>query len=108
MNDIVGFLETPILTPTQVGKARKLYVTVQHDRVTICNHKLPKTNIPKKINCECCWFAFFQGNGDLVTKLDEVLTTHGEGAIVRSQGKKFLHRFKQFMATIERFKKEAE
>lgn len=101
-------LDPKPLTDFDLRKLRKLYVTVQHPKVKACGHRLDMGRQPTHRNCESCWFAWFNEHGQIVQQLDEMLQTHGEELIVKLQGKKFLHRWLQFMSTVAQWKQVGE
>jgi hypothetical protein len=96
------------LTRRQIGAIRKQYVTIQHPRVRTCNHRLDLNAQPRHRNCQYCWFAWFNGHGEVVQQLDEMHTSGTDALIISLQGVKFLHRWLQFMATVARFKAEQQ
>ncbi len=94
------------LSRSQIGKLRKQYVTIQHPRVRACNHSLDMNQQPRHRNCQYCWFAWFNGHGEVVQQLDEMHTSGQDELIIQLQGKKFLHRWRQFMSTVANLKAE--
>ena len=96
------------ITPGEAKRLRKQFVTVHHPRVVHCQHRLDLNTQPRQRNCEHCWFAWFQNHGEVVQQLDEMFVADGGALIVQLQGKKFLHRWRQFMATIASWEKVAE
>jgi len=92
------------VTAGELKKAHKLYVTIQHPKVIACGHRLDLSRPPRHRGCENCWFAWFNNHGEIVQQLDEMHVAGGDDIIVRLQGKKFLHRWKQFMATVAQMK----
>ena len=99
---------SPQLSDGQLKKARKLYWTIQHPKVVTCGHSLDMGRQPRHRNCEHCWFAWFNEHGEIVQQLDEMYQAEGEKLIIQLQGQKFYHRWRQFMATIARWKEENE
>jgi hypothetical protein len=95
---------TKKLTPLEIRKLRKQYVTVKLPRVSPCNHRLDLSRQPRNRNCQMCWFAWFQNHGEIVQQLDEMFQEHGANLIISLQGQKFYHRWRQFMATIAQWK----
>lgn len=85
-------------------KLRKLYVTVQHPKVSGCGHRLDMQRTPVHINCESCLFAWFNNHGEIVQQLDEMHIAGGDKMIIQLWGKKFYHRWRQFMATVAQLK----
>jgi hypothetical protein len=96
--------QQPELTPGEIKKLRKKYITVQHPKVVVCQHRLDLNKQPVHRNCQSCWFAWFQNHGEIVQQLDEMFVADGEQLIIQLQGKKFYHRWRQFMATIAQWK----
>ena len=104
---VVGSAEKQ-LTEGDVKKLHKLYTTCRHPVVLACKHRLDLHVQPRHRNCEHCWFAFFNQHGELVQQLDEMHTEGNDSVIVALQGVKFLHRWRQFMSTIAKWKEENE
>jgi len=92
--------EAKLPTAGEYKLLRKQYVTIQHPRVVACQHRLDLHRQPRHRNCDTCWLAWFQNHEEVVKQLDEMFTEHGAPLIVQLQGKKFYHRWRQFMATI--------
>lgn len=92
------------LTEYDKRRLRKMYVTVKLPRVNPCGHRLDLSTQPRMRNCQPCWFAWFQNHGEVVQQLDEMHTEGLDHVIVALQGKKFYHRWRQFMATIAQWK----
>ena len=96
-------VDEPIPAPVPVRQTCHLPV------VKACGHRLDLHVQPSHRNCEDCWFAFFNTHGELCRQLDEMHTSEGgDSAIIQLQGAKFLHRWRQFMATIAQWKIEQE
>jgi hypothetical protein len=93
-------------TEGEMKKLRKQYVTMQNPKVVACGHSLDLSKQPRHRGCESCWFAFFNEHGEMVRQLDEMHTSGNDAIIVALQGSKFLHRWKQFMATIAQWKQK--
>lgn len=96
------------LTEGEIKKLRKQYITVQHPKVVGCKHRLDLSRQPRHRNCQTCWFAWFNNHGEIVQQLDEMHTASGDAVIVQLQGKKFYHRWRQFMATVAQWKQVGE
>lgn len=96
----------PQLSSDELKKLRKQYVTIHHPRVVGCNHRLDLDRQPTHRNCQSCWFSWFQNHGEIVQQLDEMFTADGGELIVQLQGKKFLHRWRQFMSTVASWKEQ--
>ena len=96
------------LTSGDVKKLHKLYTTVRLPVALACKHRLDLHEQPRHRNCEHCWFAWFNQHGEIVRQLDEMHADGQDVVIVQLQGKKFLHRWRMFMATIARWKEENE
>lgn len=98
----------PIPTPGKMKKLRKQFITVQHPKVAACGHELDLSRQPVHKNCDTCWFAWFQNHGEIVQQCDEMFQADGGKMIIQLQGKKFLHRWRQFMATMAQWQKVEE
>jgi len=100
----------PKLSPTDIGKLRKQYVTVTQSRVRTCGHKIDLSRQPKYRNCQSCWMAFFSQHKELVDQLIEMHKAGPEGdtLIVQLQGKKFLEMYFKFMSTLYKWSQESE
>lgn len=92
----------------EIKKLRKQYVTIAHPRVAGCGHRLDLNRQPRHRNCQTCWFAWFQNHGEICQQLDEMHQASGDAMIVQLQGKKFLHRWRMFMATVAQWKQVTE
>lgn len=103
----VTLIEGPqkVLTPIEIRKLRKLCVTRHLPKVKGCGHKLDLEFQPTKRNCEFCWFAWFQNHGEICKQLNEMHTAGADNIIIELQGKKFLHRYLQFMSTLAQWQK---
>ena len=86
----------------------KNMVTIAHPRVTQCGHRLDLGRQPRHRNCESCWFAWFNTNGKVSQQCDEMFQSDDGVLIEHLQGTKFLKRWLQFMATLAKWKKQAE
>lgn len=100
MNEVNPLVDNPQIQITPQ------YTSVKLPRVNVCRHKLDLRRQPRQRNCQYCWFAFFQNHGEVVQQCDEMFQADGGVLLVELQGKKFLHRFRQFMATIAQWKQE--
>lgn len=100
--------EKPEITYAQYKKLMGQFFTVRHDIVEACGHKFVAGSTPKHANCEACWWAFFQLNGEATKQLDEFYRTEGKDWLIARHGKKFVTMFVRFMSTIVRLKKELE
>jgi hypothetical protein len=109
--------EPPNCVPEKVPGLRdyknmmRQFFTIHRQRVAICGHRFDECNQPRHANCEHCWFAFFQNNGEFTKTCDEAFrdeTGNGKAAMIAIRGEKFVKRFTQFMSTIARMKAEAE
>ena len=102
-------IEQPKLpTPAEMRKLRKQFVTVQYGKIPSCGHSYNPEGYPRHKNCDSCWFVFFQNHGELVQQCDEMFQADGGAMIEQVQGKKFLHRWRQFMATVAQWQKVGE
>ena len=77
-------------------------------RAKACGHRLHPMFQPRMRNCEACWYAWFDFHKDIVSQLDELHRSGQDDLIVKLQGKKFLHRWRQYMSTIARLTVEQE
>jgi hypothetical protein len=103
----------PEETPKPVQFTRKMWkeymrvnFTVRRDIVRACGHKLSHTTDPRT-NCESCWFAYFNTNGQMTQIADECFNEAGRDVLERSRGKNFVKQFLKFMSTVARFQREA-
>jgi|ERR1017187_4663664 hypothetical protein len=96
----------PKLTKGQLGKIRRVHVTINHPRVTGCLHRLDLTRHPKHRGCHSCWFAWFQNNGPTVATADELYKAGNKKLIEELNGTIFYKHFLMFMATIEGLKEK--
>jgi hypothetical protein len=98
-------LRPPIkLSRVMIGKIRKKQITVHNPRAQGCHHKLDLKSQPKHRNCEHCWWAWFQNNGEMVKTADEVFQNGHPELIVQLQGEVFYKNFLKFMSTVARLK----
>src|ERR1700688_3031770 len=95
------------ISEAELKKLRRLYFTVRHDRVDLCGHKLDRMNQPT-VNCEFCWFAWFNSHGQLVQAVDRAFQEQGKDFVIKLRGVKFLKMFLRFMSTIAKLKAEEE
>ncbi len=77
-------------------------------RVPQCGHRFKAGRTPEHVNCESCWFAFFQTHGELSQAVEEVYAKHGKSLIIHLKGKKFLDMFLKFLSTIAQYKQVIE
>jgi len=98
----------PQLSPGEIKKLRKQYVTRRLPKVNICGHRLDLGSQPRHRNCQYCWFAWFQNHGEIVQQLDEMFVADGGKLIIQLQGTKFFQRWRMFMATVAQWKKQME
>ena len=103
------------LTPAGIKAAIKKWnrenVTCKLPRVigaNGCGHRLDLGHQPRHRSCDQCWFAWFNAHGELVQQLDEMHNNGNDRLIVELQGVKFMHRWRQFMATIAQWKLQQE
>ena len=95
----------PKITPKLLKQMRGHYFTVKHDVLTNCGHKMDRINQPR-LNCENCWYQFFNTHPQLVEVSDEFFRTHGKGPMIGMRGEKYFKNFVRFMATVLHFQKE--
>lgn len=84
----------------------RMHFTVRRATVKSCGHKINIESDPRN-NCDECWFAYFNNNGQMTKIADECFTEAGRDVLERSRGKKFVKYFLKFMSTIARFQREA-
>ena len=96
----------PKLSKSQIGKARRQFITVQNPRVMVCKHRLDLKRQPRHRNCESCWWAWFQNNGEMVKTADEAYQSGHPEIIVMLQGQKFYDNFIRFMATVAKLESQ--
>ena len=94
----------PKLTKAQIGQARKQFITVKNPRVRGCKHRLNLKSQPRHRNCESCWMAWLQNNGEMVKTADEAYQSGHPEIIIMLQGEKFYKNFLSFMSTIANLK----
>lgn len=58
----------------------------------------------KNVNCQRCLFVWFNAHGELVQATEQAYQEDPR-IIVQTRGKKFLHRFLQFLSTVANMKK---
>lgn len=95
------------LTEMQFRQLRRAYFTVRHARVEECGHKLDPINQPGN-NCEYCWFGWLNAHGELVQTADKAFQEQGKAFLIKMRGVKFTKMFLRFMATLAKFKQEAD
>ena len=89
--------------PRQISQAefrelRRSYFTVRHDTVQPCGHKLDRINQPK-LNCEFCWFGFYESHPDLVATADRAYQEQGVRFLDKIRGVRFRKMFCRYMCT---------
>jgi hypothetical protein len=88
-------------------KIMRRFWTVQHKVVQACQHKF--TGQEPRTNCQFCWFAYFNENGDFTKSLDELWRSPGgENTMVSLRGRKFVKMFLRFMSTVANWKADEE
>lgn len=80
------------------------FFTVRNNIVEMCGHPIGQDREPKMVNCEYCWFAYFQTHGKIVQVADECFQSEGKEMLERIKGKKFVKHFIRFMAIVARMK----
>jgi hypothetical protein len=75
------------------------YQTVKHMRPT-CGHRLDLHRLPKHRNCNFCWVAFWQNNGEAVKTADEMFNSDHPEALEQIIGTKGVRKFLGFMSVI--------
>lgn len=88
------------LTKYDIGRLRRQFFTIQNPVITSCNHKIRHDSEPSEVNCQDCWFAFFQHYGKVTQLADEVYALHGKQELIRLKGQKFTKYFLRFMGAI--------
>jgi hypothetical protein len=95
----------PQLTPSEIRKLRRQFVTVTHPRVEACGHRLDLSRQPRMRNCQSCWLTWLNNHGELVQTADELHNTEGGvDMLISLQGVKFLKWFRRFMAGVASLK----
>jgi len=84
-------------------KAMGQLFTVRLDTVKACGHKFHPTNEPKT-NCDDCWFAYFQVNGQTTQTAEECLAKEGKQTLTKIKGEKFTKRLLWFLCIIAKLK----
>lgn len=97
----------PKLTREAWKLALRTYFTVRRNRVTACGHKFNPESDPRT-NCQDCWFAYLQTNGQMTQIAHECFQEAGRDVLERARGRKFVRMFLKFMSTVARMQKEAE
>lgn len=84
-------------------KMMRQFFTVQHKRVAACGHKF--TGQEPRTNCQFCWFAYFNENGEFTKSLDELWRSpNGKNMLPALRGAKFTKMFLRFMSTVASWK----
>lgn len=96
----------PVLTRKMFKEYLRWHFTVRRSVVKACGHKINLATDPRH-NCDSCWFAYFQNNGQMTQIADECFQQAGRDVLERSRGKTFVKYFLRFMSTIARFQREA-
>lgn len=97
----------PELTDRQIRDLRRKFFTVRHERLTNCEHRFVPTSQPR-LNCENCWWTFFNTHPSLVQLTDKFYQEHGKAALIGMRGKRYVTMFGRFMATVNHMKQEEE
>ena len=97
----------PKITPKLLKQMRGHYFTVKHVLLTNCGHKLDMINQPR-LNCENCWYQWFNTHPQLVETADQFFRVHGKGPLIGMRGEKFFKMFVRYMATVIHFMQEEE
>jgi len=95
------------ITLRQLRKLRGQYFTVRHIPLP-CGHKLDVINEPTHVNCDDCWFHFFNTHPQLVETANAAWREQGKEFVIRLRGKKFAKKFAQFIVTVVALKQEQE
>jgi len=97
-----------VITRKQFKEYLRWHFTVRRSIVKACGHKINLTSFADpRHNCDSCWFAYFQNNGQMTQIADECFQNAGRDVLERSRGKRFVKYFLRIMSTIARFQREA-
>lgn len=96
------------LTDSEYHKLMKMYFTVEHGTVKTCGHKLDLNVDPRHRNCDDCWFAYFQNNGQMTATCVELVEKHTYKALIALRGYKFAEKFFKFISYVEALKNDLE
>jgi hypothetical protein len=96
----------PKLTKRQLGKIRRVHVTIQHPIAAQCGHRLDLTKQPRNRNCENCWFNWLNHNGAVVQTAEELIAGGNSRMVVQLQGQKFLDNVLKFLSTVANLQKQ--
>src|ERR1039458_7114898 len=72
-------------------------VTVKHARVSACGHKFEAGHLPRKSNCEDCWFALFETDPEVAQYAHRIILADGAKSVTARLGAKFTKRFGKYM-----------
>lgn len=81
----------------ELGKLRRIHLTVHHSTVTACGHRFNNAKQPNN-NCPDCWSAFFK----LVANFEDLhgtLTKEGTKGLTAKFGSKFVKQFGKYLQT---------
>jgi hypothetical protein len=92
------------ITRSEYKKHQHDHVTVKHQVVQPCGHKFVQGEEPRHRNCQSCWFAFFQVNGEITKRADEVFQEHGVNGLHQLTTPKFVKHFLVFMGALAQWK----
>lgn len=79
----------------ELGKLRRIHLTIQHSTVTACGHKFVQTKQPNN-NCPDCWSAFFR----LVQNVEDlhgILAKQGTKGLTTKFGRRFVKQFGKYL-----------
>ena len=97
------------ITRSEYKEYQRKHVTRTYQTVPMCGHKFVPGEIPRHVNCEPCWFTFFQVHGELTQAVEEVYQKPNGAAIIKQlRGKKFLRNFLKFMASVAQLQETLE
>lgn len=96
------------ITRAEYKESQRKYVTRKYQIVPMCGHKFVPEKEPRHVNCEACWFSFFQVYGELTQAVEELYAKHGARAVLQLRSKKFLRNFLKFMGTVAAYKAAVE
>lgn len=83
------------LTRQEIGKLRRLYITIMHGTVRACGHKFDSKRQPKT-NCEYCWEAYFMTAVDTAAIHDDLMK-RGKKGLQSVYGNVFTKQFGKFL-----------
>lgn len=98
------------LTKAEYKKAMNAYWTIRHSIVKACGHKFDHNPLvtPKHRNCDECWLAYFNTNGEQTQIAEECLAKEGPEILEKIKGKQYVKRLYWFLAIVATFVKAGD